>query len=183
MVQNTEAEWPMCGKAGCLCAWIQTGPGTGSRPEHKTKHYCHRAANQPTAATQQFWKALENTPLPLQHFPSGSLSLQAQGRTLHPRVLTEHFMLPAGHGEPGKRKGVSCTASMCFQQRSEKSMDRGAWWARVQGSQRFDKAEPVSTSSRRFPHSDGAKAHLIVHQSNPQEAEGSRYHGGQRMKA
>ena len=41
----------------------------------------------------------------------------------------------------------------------------------------------MSTSSRQFQHSDGAKAHLIVRQSNPQEAEGSWYHGRQRMKA
>ena len=105
-----ESRVPLCLNSDWTWAWV--------RPEHRTKHYCHRAATQPTAATQQFWKALENTPLPLQHFPSGSLSLQAQGRTLHPRVPTENFMLPAGHGEPGKRQGGSCTASMRFQQRS-----------------------------------------------------------------
>ena len=47
----------------------------------------------------------------------------------------------------------------------------------------MDKAEPVSTSSKRFHHSEGAKAHLIVCQSNPQEAESGRYCGGRRMKA
>ena len=113
VVQNSpwrETEWHMCGKAGCLCAWIQTGPGTGSRTEHKTKYYCHRPATQPTAPTQQFWEAFENIPLPLQHFPSGSLILRPQGRILHLCVLKEHFMLPAGRGKPGKSQGGSCTA-------------------------------------------------------------------------
>ena len=134
VVQNSpwrEAEWHMCGKAGCLCAWIQTGPGTGSRPEHKAKHYCHRAATQPTAPTQQFWEAFENIPLPLQHFPSGSLILRPQGRILHLCVLTEHFMLPAGHREPGRSQGGSCTASMGFLAKGRGNpRDRGAWWTR-----------------------------------------------------
>ena len=50
----------------------------------------------------------------LQHFPSGSLIFQPQGRILHLCVLTEHFMLPAGRGKPGKSQGGSCTASMGF---------------------------------------------------------------------
>ena len=46
------------------------------------------------------------------------------------------------------------------------------------GSQRvLDKIGPVSTSSRRFHHSDGSKAHLSARQSNPQEARGQRAAG------
>ena len=102
---------PMCDWSSDVCS---SDLGTGSRPEHKTKPYCHRAATQPTAPTQQFWEAFENIPLPLQHFPSGSLILRPQGRILHLCVLTEHFTLPAGHRERGRSQGGSCTASMGF---------------------------------------------------------------------
>ena len=36
----------------------------------------------------------------------------------------------------------------------------------------LDKTGPVSTSTRRFYHSDRSKVHLSARQSNPQEARG-----------
>ena len=48
--------------------------------------------------------------------PTGQQSHNSFGTLLRilPLPLTEHFMLPAGHREPGKSQGDSCTASMGF---------------------------------------------------------------------
>ena len=59
-------------------------------------------------------KLLRILPLLWTRFPSGSLFHQPQRRTFHLCVLTEHFMIPAGHREPGKSEGGSCTDPMGF---------------------------------------------------------------------
>ena len=50
-------------------------------------------------------KLLRILPLPWTRFPSGSLFHRPQRRTFHLCVLTEHFMIPAGHREQARVKG------------------------------------------------------------------------------
>ena len=95
--------------------------------QHPTRQQSHNSSG----------KLLRIFPLPLQHFPSGSLSLQAQGRTLHPVSRQNTSCSLQGTGSQARGKGAAALPRWVSSKGAWKSMDRGAWWARVQGSQRI----------------------------------------------
>ena len=182
VVQNSpwrEAEWHMCGKAGCLCAWIQTGPGTGSRPEHKTKPYCHRPATQPTALTQQFWEASENIPLfPFAAFPIWFSHLPTTGKDSSPLCPERTLYAPcrARKARQEPRGQLYCLDGFLAKERGNPK-DRGAWWATVQGVEKSFGQDWASEHEQQAVPTLRSKVHLSAHQSNPQEARGQRAAG------
>ena len=75
----------------------QTAMITGQPPHWQ--HQCRR-----------FWEALENSPLSLTHVPPAPFILPPQEKMLPFCVLSEPFLLSAGHREPGKSQRGRCTS-------------------------------------------------------------------------
>ena len=153
----------MCGKAGCLCAWVQTGPGTGSRPENTRliiiilglRPSWQHPHNSPG-------KHLRILPLPWTCFPSGSLFHQPQGSILHVCVLTDTLSSLQDTGSQARVKGAAAltrwvSSKVAGKSHRKRSLTGYSSW----GWKESDMTEPVGMRTRCFHQSDGSKHHWL----------------------
>ena len=153
----------MCGKAGCLCAWVQTGPGTGSRPENTRliiiilglRPSWQHPHNSPG-------KCLRILPLPWICFPSGSLFHQPQGSILPDCVLTDTLSSLQDTRSQARVKGAAAltrwvSSKVEGKSHRKRSLTGYSSW----GWKESDMTEPVGMRTRCFHQSDGSKHHWL----------------------